>query len=59
MHVVETEFLNNEKGTWIAGEQCGLADIHAMWMMKWALKTIGMEERSGLGKEDFPKVYKW
>jgi hypothetical protein len=59
MTTVENEFLT-EGGPWIGGgDYCGLADIHAMWMIKWALKTLSLEKQAGLGREDFPKVYKW
>lgn len=58
MMTVENEFLK-DGGPWIAGSECGLADIHAMWMIKWALKTLSMEKQRGISREDFPKVYKW
>lgn len=53
----EKDFLAD--GDWIAGRQCTLADIHANWMIKWALHTIGVSKEPGFSKEDFPKVYKW
>lgn len=58
METVEHEFLKDGE-PWIAGKDCGLADIHAMWMIKWALKTLQLEKSPGLEKERFPKVYAW
>lgn len=58
MVTIEEDFLK-DGGPWIAGAECGLADIHAVWMIKWALKTMGLEKKAGLRREDFPKVYKW
>ncbi|KAF7189102.1 hypothetical protein HII31_09524 [Pseudocercospora fuligena] len=57
IETVENDFL--AEGPWIAGQECGLADIHAMWMLKWAMKTLDMEKQPGLGRDDWPKFYKW
>ncbi|SMR47146.1 unnamed protein product [Zymoseptoria tritici ST99CH_3D1] len=58
MDTVEHDFLA-EGGPWIGGSECGLADIHAMWMIKWALFTLDMQKQSGMGRDEFPKLYKW
>ena len=57
LDILETEML--VPGPWIGGEKCGVADIHAIWMVKWAFQTIGLGEEPGFKKEDFPKVYAW
>ncbi|SMQ47363.1 unnamed protein product [Zymoseptoria tritici ST99CH_3D7] len=30
-----------------------------MWMIKWALFTLDMQKQSGMGRDEFPKLYKW
>ena len=57
LDMVETEFLANSQ--WIAGDRCGVADIHAMWIIKWALQTLDVGQEPGFSKQDFPKVYRW
>lgn len=37
----------------------GMADIHANWMIKWALHTIEIAKEVGLGEKQYPRVYKW
>lgn len=58
MVTAETEFLSGD-GTFIGGLECSLADIHASWMIKWALQTIGVNEEPGFSEKDFPRVWKW
>lgn len=58
MDIVENEFLGDGR-KFVGGEELGVADLHAMWMMKWALQTMGVSDEEGLGKEDFPRVYQW
>lgn len=54
---VENDFI--EQGPWIGGDRCSLSDIHASWMIKWALQTLTTAEEPGVSKQDFPKVYAW
>ena len=57
LHIVENEFLANSK--FINGRRVSVADIHASWMIKWALETIEVGKEPGFGPEDFPKLYRW
>ena len=43
----------------VNGEELTLADLHSMWMIKWALQTLGVDKEPGMGKEDFPRVWRW
>lgn len=55
----ETEFLTDE-GPFIGGKSdCGLADIHAIWIVKWLLQTLEIAQEPGFGKKDLPRVYRW
>jgi len=59
MHTAETEFLSGN-GPCIGGsEECTLGDIHANWMIKWALHTIDVVKEPGFDASAFPKVHKW
>lgn len=56
------DMLENEilvPGPWINGSECSMADIHAMWIVKWAFQTLGIGEEPGFSNKSFPKVYKW
>ena len=55
---VENEFLTGD-GPWIGGSEAGLADIHAVWIIKWALKTLEIGNQPGFDKQAFPKVHRW
>lgn len=57
LSIVENDFLANSR--FINGRKVSVADIHASWMIKWALETIETGKEPGFGPEDFPKVYKW
>ena len=35
-----------------------VADIHVIWSIRWALNDLGAKKEPGLGKDDFPKVWK-
>ncbi|KAK5138778.1 hypothetical protein LTR32_007743 [Rachicladosporium monterosium] len=59
LETAEKEFLSGEEGPFIGGKECGMADLHAVWMVKWALYTIGVAKEPGFGKEAFPKVHAW
>jgi len=60
IETAEREFLGSGgEGPFIGGKDCGLADIHANWMIKWALYTIEVEKEPGFGKEAYPKVHAW
>lgn len=57
LQTAETEFL--AAGPFINGVLLTLADVHAMWMIKWALHTIGVAKEPGFEKAAFPKVHAW
>jgi glutathione S-transferase len=46
-------------GPWIGGEKCGVADIHAIWVVKWAFETLQIGLEPGFSRDDFPRVYSW
>ena len=54
---VEHDFL--AKGAWIGGDKCSVADIHASWMIKFALQTLDVQSEPGFSAKDFPKVHAW
>ena len=58
LDVVENEFLGDGR-TFLGGEELGVRDLHAVWMIKWALQTIGVDKEPGFGREDWPRVYRW
>ena len=58
LDAVENEFLGHGK-QWIAGGKCGVADIHAIWIIKWAFQTLEVADDPGFGKQDFPRLWKW
>ena len=57
LDVLESEML--VPGPWIGGERCSVADIHAIWIVKWAFQTLNLGDEVGFKKEDFPRVYTW
>lgn len=60
--MIENDFLaeSSDDAPFINGKQAGIADIHAVWIPKFALQTLkyGTEE-PGFSKSDFPKVHRW
>ncbi|KAM0722734.1 hypothetical protein Q7P37_002175 [Cladosporium fusiforme] len=47
-------------GAFIGGEaEAGLADVLAVWMVKWWVETVGLAEGVGHGREEFPRVWRW
>lgn len=55
----ENEFLTDE-APFIGGKrEIGLADIHAIWIVKWLLQTLDVANEPGFSKSDFPRVYRW
>jgi glutathione S-transferase len=58
LDIVENDFLSHGK-QWIAGDKCGAADIHAIWMLKWVFQTVGVEKEPGFQEKDFPRFYRW
>ena len=58
LDVIENEVLGDGR-TFIGGEDLGVADLHAMWMIKWALQTMGVNKEAGFGEEDWPRVFRW
>lgn len=59
LECAETEFLTDD-GPYIGGaKECGLADIHAIWIIKWLLQTLEIAKEPGFGKDDLPRVYRW
>lgn len=56
----EEGFLNQSNGgQYIEGSSPSLADVHAIWMVKWWIETVGLAESTGFGKEDWPRIWKW
>jgi len=56
----EDGFLRVEKGgPFIGGFEHSLADIHAIWMVKWWIETVELAESTGLGLEEFPDIWEW
>jgi len=56
------DMLENEclvPGPWINGPKCSVADIHTIWIVKWAFQTVEICSELGFSRDDFPKVYKW
>lgn len=62
LNMIERDFLKDatDAEPYIGGAKAGIADIHAVWIPKFALETLkyGIEE-PGFGKEDLPKVHRW
>ena len=56
LDLVENDFLVKK---WIGGDKCAIADIHASWMIKFALQTLEIEKEPGFSAKDFPKVHAW
>ena len=55
------EFLEKEvlaAQPFVAGSKMGVADLHVLFGIKWALFDLGVMHEKGVGKEDFPKVWK-
>ena len=62
LRMIEDDFLadSSDEAPFIAGSKCGVSDIHAVWIPKFALETLKYSaEEPGFGKEDFPKVHRW
>lgn len=62
LNVIEHEFLADatDSAPWINGAKCGVADIHASWIPKFALETLKYStDEPGFGKADLPKVHRW
>ncbi|KAK5048354.1 hypothetical protein LTR84_006024 [Exophiala bonariae] len=57
LDIVETDFIT--QGPWIGGSKCSIADIHASWMIKMVLQTMGVEKEPGFSKQDLPKIHAW
>ncbi|KAI6917273.1 hypothetical protein KC341_g18621, partial [Hortaea werneckii] len=55
--VVEDVYLANG-GPFINGDKLGVADIHVIFGIKWALVDLGVGQEPGLGKQDLPKTWK-
>ena len=56
------DMLENEcltPGPWIGGSNCSVADIHAIWIVKWAFQTLELGSEPGFSREEFPRIYKW
>lgn len=39
-------------------KEIGLADIHAIWPIRWALNDLGAKGDTGVGKDVYPKVWR-
>lgn len=55
---VEDQFLASG-GPFINGSQLSLADLHIGWVLRWTFKNLGVENDQGVGKAEFPKVWKF
>ena len=42
----------------ISGGKLGVADVHALWGLRWGLRDLGAEKEPGFGKDVFPKFWK-
>ena len=59
LQAAEHEFLT-DGGPFIGGsKECTMADIHAIWIIKWLFQTLSLGKEPGFGKEDLPRVYRW
>lgn len=55
---IETQFLSGSSGPFINGSQLGLADIHVVWPINWALSNLGLNKEPGLDASAYPKLFK-
>lgn len=58
----EEGFLSNttDAAPFVGGEkEAGMADVFAVWIIKWWVETIGLAEETGHGRNLFPKVWRW
>lgn len=58
LDVLENDFLGHG-GQWIGGDKAGIADINAMWIVKWAMQTLNMQSEPGFGKDSYPRIHRW
>lgn len=62
LRMIESDFLKDatEAEPFINGAKPGIADIHTVWIPKFALQTLkyGTDE-PGFSAQDFPKVHRW
>ena len=56
MSFVENVLLKDSP--YIGGDKLSLADIHVIWGIRWGLNDLGVKGNPGVGKDDFPKVWK-
>lgn len=62
LSMIETDFLKDatDSEPYIAGAKPGIADIHTVWIPKFALDTLKYAtEEPGFSANDFPKVHRW
>lgn len=66
MHGLERDVLGKghgqapAAGPWIGGHaDPGIADVHASWMIKWALETLEVGKEPGFGRDAWPRVWAW
>ena len=50
LSMLEHEVLVSEKGPWIVGQMCGVADLHVIWIVRWAFQTLGIGTERGFDK---------
>ena len=41
------------------GSTAAMADVHAVWMVKWWLETIGLAETMRHGNQELPRTWRW
>ena len=58
LDTIENDFLAHGQ-QFINGSELGVADIHAMWMVKWSLQTLAVGQDPAFSKEKWPKVWRW
>nr|POF27668.1 hypothetical protein CFP56_71477 [Quercus suber] len=51
---VEDEFLTSARGPYIAGPQIGVADLHVVFAVRWALLNIGLKDEPAFKQASFP-----
>jgi glutathione S-transferase len=56
----EEGFLRGKnEGPFVAGEsKPSMADVYAIWMVKWWIETVGVDV-AGLGKDELPRIWRW
>lgn len=54
-------FVENEvlaKSPFVSGDKLGVADLHVVFGIRWAMYDLGVQGEKSVGKDAFPKVWK-